>query len=143
MNRSLRTIWIALIICFLVPNITYAKWAYSFVVHKGYTYIITDDLVDKIGKEIGHVTKYSDDEGVYYGNFSNTYKKGTKYFSIPGVSTDNAIAVEDEGKYVKAIKGEKYEGRNLYIVWIVPLAMLVILVILFKKKINPASCMGI
>lgn len=134
MTRLLRALWILLFICFLVPNITYAKWAHSFVVYNGYTYILTDDPVEKIGEEIGHVTKYSDDEGVYYGNFSNTYKKGTKYFSISGVSTDIAIAVEDKEKYVKAIKGEKYEGRNLYIVWIVPLAMLVILVILFKRK---------
>lgn len=43
------------------------------------------------------------------GNFSNIYKKGTKYYSIKGINTDEAIAVQDEErKYKKAIRGEKY-----------------------------------
>lgn len=48
-------------------------------------------------------------EGTYSGNFSNKYDKGTEYFSIKGISTDEAIAVKDQdGKYRKAINQSKY-----------------------------------
>jgi phosphate-selective porin len=58
--------------------------------------------------EIGQVTTYSDMEQLS-GNFSNVYKKGTKYYSIKGISTDESIAVQEEkGKYKKAIREEKY-----------------------------------
>lgn len=50
------------------------------------------------------MTKYSNIEGTYSGNFSNTYKKGTKYFSIKEISTDIAIVVQEGGQYRKAIK---------------------------------------
>jgi hypothetical protein len=86
------------------------SWAYSFVVWNGYIYEMTDEFVTDIEQEIGQVTKYSDME-TYAGNFSNTYKKGTKYFSIQGISTDEAIAVEiNEGKYKKAIRTGEYQG---------------------------------
>ncbi|WP_198949146.1 hypothetical protein [Lottiidibacillus patelloidae] len=86
------------------------SWAYSFVVWDGYIYEMTDEFVTDIDQEIGQVTKYSDME-TYAGNFSNTYKKGTKYFSIKGISTDEAIAVEiKKGKYKKAIRTGEYQG---------------------------------
>jgi hypothetical protein len=45
----------------------------------------------------------------YPGNFSNFYKKGTKYYSIAGSSTDEAIAVQDGfGEYKKAIREKEY-----------------------------------
>lgn len=69
--------------------------------------------MQEVDEEIGEVTLFSDMEGdSYAGNFSNEYEEGTKYFSIPGISTEEAIAIEEEdGKYRKAIRGEKYEGR--------------------------------
>lgn len=93
-------------------NKSSADWAYSFVVYDGYKYRVSDEYVIEVNKEIGEVTKYSDMEGTYSGNFSNEYEKGTKYFSILGISTEEAIAVEEKnGSYRKAIidgkSGEK------------------------------------
>ena len=86
-----------------------ADWAYSFVVWDGYIYELNDEYVKVVEDEIGEVTSYSDSEGTYTGNFSNKYKKGTKYFSIVGVNTNEAIAIkEDEGIYRKAIRKGKY-----------------------------------
>jgi len=59
--------------------------------------------------EIGQVTKHSDKEGTY---FSNKYKNGTKYYSIEGINTDEAIATEEDGKYQKAIRMENMEKSN-------------------------------
>lgn len=93
------------------PNKSSASWAYLFVVWDGFIYVITDEKVLEVDKKIGAVTKYSDMEGSYSGNFSNAYKKGTKYFSIKGVSTDVAIAVQEEdGTYIKAISDGEYAG---------------------------------
>ncbi|GGB53912.1 hypothetical protein [Fictibacillus barbaricus] len=67
-----------------------------------------DEYVKEIDKEIGQVSKYSDMEQ-YPGNFSNVYRKGTKYYSIKDISTDESIAVEDEsGKYKKAVREKEY-----------------------------------
>ncbi|MDN4074886.1 hypothetical protein [Fictibacillus terranigra] len=97
----------------LLSSAAFAKWAYPFVVWDHYTYSISDEYVDQADKEIGHVTHYSDQEGTYSGNFSNEYKKGTKYFSIHGISTDKAIAVQEpEGKYRKAIREHKYNTNK-------------------------------
>jgi hypothetical protein len=69
---------------------------------------VSDEYVSEMDREIGQVTKYSDMEQ-YPGNFSNVYKKGTKYYSIVGISTDEAIAVQDGfGEYKKAVREEKY-----------------------------------
>lgn len=88
-------------------------WAYSFVVWNGYIYKLSDEYVEEVTKEIGEVTKYSDMEGTYSGNFSNKYEKGTKYFSIKGISTDEAIAIkEKDGKYRKAINEGKYGEKK-------------------------------
>lgn len=91
-----------------------ASWAYPFVVWDGYTYNTGNEYVnaDKVDKEIGEVTVYSDKEGNYKGNFSNIYKQGTKYYSIKGINTDVAIAIkEEDGRYKKAIRDHKYEGK--------------------------------
>jgi hypothetical protein len=56
----------------------------------GYRYEVLDEYVEEIDSEIGEVTSYSDMETLS-GNFSNEYIEGTKYFSIKGVSTDEAI----------------------------------------------------
>jgi len=85
-----------------------ADWAFGFVVWDGYIYQLSDDYIDKVSEEIGEVTKYSDMEGTYSGNFSNEYQKGTKYFAITGISTEEAIAIKEDGKYRKAIRDGKY-----------------------------------
>jgi hypothetical protein len=95
------------------PGKTFAtSWAYSFVVWDGYIYVISDEYVTEIGNEIGNVTRHSDMEQ-YSGNFSNSYKKGTKYYSIEGLSTDQAIAVEEsDGQYIKAYREAEYKMRS-------------------------------
>jgi hypothetical protein len=88
------------------------SWAYPFVVWDGYIYIVNDEYVTEVDKEIGKVTRYSD---MYKqsGNFSNVYEKGTKYYSIKDISSDEAIAVEDgSGKYKKAVREKKYTFGN-------------------------------
>lgn len=78
---------------FFLANKSYADWAYSFVVWDGFIYVVSDEVVGQVDREIGKVTKYSDIEGTYSGNFSNTYSKGTKYFSIVDVSTEDSKMV--------------------------------------------------
>ena len=85
-----------------------ASWVSQFVVWDGYIYQLSDDYVEDVDEEIGEVTKYLDMEGTYSGNFSNVYEKGTKYYAMQGISTEEAIAIEEEGKYRKAIRDGKY-----------------------------------
>ncbi len=86
-----------------------ADWNSSFVVWDGYMYKISDEYVVKIDSEIGKVEIYSDMVGTYSGNFSNVYEKGTMYYSITGISTDEAIAIQElDGNYRKAIRDGKY-----------------------------------
>jgi hypothetical protein len=100
-----------MIISSLFPNKSVAEWAYSFVVWDGYTYVVSDEYVTEVDRLIGKVTIYSSIEGTYSGNFSNEYKEGTKYFSINGIDTDKAIAIqESDGKYIRAIRNGEYEG---------------------------------
>ncbi|WP_426899494.1 hypothetical protein [Rossellomorea vietnamensis] len=88
------------------------SWAYSFVVWNDYVYVMTDDIVTDIEKEIGEVTAYSDMQELP-GNFSNEFSVGTKYFSITNVSTEEAIAVEmQSGTYQKALRENKYMERE-------------------------------
>lgn len=119
------------------------SWAYSFVVWDGYIYVISDDYVTEIGSEIGQVTKHSDMEQ-YSGNFSNSYTEGTKYYSIEGVSTDIAIAIqEDDGKYKKAVREEEYAYKGTFerIGWTIGILVLFIISMIsiyfiYKKKIK-------
>lgn len=97
----------------LFPIKSLAGWVHEFVVWDDYVYVITDEQVDEVDKKIGHVTKYSDREGTYSGNFSNAYPKGTRYYSIKGVSFDEAIAIqEDNGTYIKATRDGEYAGNK-------------------------------
>lgn len=73
-----------------------AEWDYSFVVWDGYIYVVSDETVNQIDQEIGEVTSYSDLEGTFSGDFSNTFIEGTKYYSIKNVNTYEAIAIETQ-----------------------------------------------
>ena len=125
----------------LLPNKTSADWAYPFVVWDGYIYVVSDEFVEEVDEEIGRVTRYSDKEGTYSGNFSNVYKKGTAYYSIKGVSTDEAIAIEEEGgKYKKAIRDGEYAGNKyslsvpIMIVGFIALLLLWVLLAYYKRR---------
>ncbi|NBI27954.1 hypothetical protein ERL59_03135 [Chengkuizengella sp. YPA3-1-1] len=76
-------------------------------------YEVIDENVSQLNRQIGHVTRYSDMESLS-GNFSNAYPKGTKYYSIQGISTDEAIAVQVKDEiFKKAIRGGEYEGGTI------------------------------
>jgi hypothetical protein len=93
------------------PNKTLAEWAYFFVVWDGYTYVVSDEFVTEVDKVLGNVTIYSSIEGTYSGNFSNAYKEGTKYYSIKGIDTKQAIAIQEtDGKYKRANRKGEYAG---------------------------------
>jgi uncharacterized protein YdaL len=107
--------FVILLTSFIVPSKSLANWAYKFVVWDGYIYVVSDEYVKEIDTEIGHVTKYSDIESSYSGNFSNTYEKGTKYYSIKGISSDETIAIEEsDGRYIKANREGKYKVRSAF-----------------------------
>lgn len=90
------------------------SWAYPFVVWDDYIYVISDENVENIDKEIGEVTKYSDMEQ-YEGNFSNVYPQGTKYYSIVGINTDHAMAVQvGDDQYIKAFREGPYTYKKSY-----------------------------
>ncbi|WP_241675083.1 hypothetical protein [Paenibacillus luteus] len=98
---------------FLAP--AYADWAKSFVVFDGGSYAISDIELEasQVGPVIGKVTKYSDSEGTYSGNFSNRFPKGTSYYKINDFPVGEAIAVGNgEGKWVKALYDGEYAGKG-------------------------------
>lgn len=105
-------IFVTLTACGLGKNSSSADWVSAFVVWDGMIYVLEDEYVLEVDEEIGKVTKYSDNEGTYSGNFSNEYEKGTKYYSISGIHTEEAIAVEDgNGRYRKAVMESEYGGN--------------------------------
>lgn len=104
------------IIVLLPTHSASADWARSFVVFSDDIYEITDEIIpsDKVEKKIGHVTKYSDHEGTYTGNFSNTFPKGTSYYSIKNTDPDQLIAIESqEDIFIKAINKGHYPNDQL------------------------------
>lgn len=115
--RWLRTAMFILLVYVLSATAASASWAFAFVVNDGKTYSLSNDTVNKslLGDKIGQVSYYSDEEGAYGGNFSNTLPKGTPYFRIQGIALDQAIAVQSrDGTYVKAYYQGKYSagGEN-------------------------------
>lgn len=129
-------------ILLLIPFYTaYAKWANSFVVYDKNVYIMTDKKVDSelIGSKLGQVTKYSDREGTYSGNFSNTYPKGTKYYKINDVDINESIAVKEkdgtftEAKYDGEYAGDRYDIQT-FLLYLIGLIILVILVWRLVRK---------
>lgn len=132
------------IACTLFVGSAYASWAFMFVVNDGNIYVITEARVEpsQIGSRIGKVTKYSDSEGTYSGNFSNRYPKGTKYYEIIGVEINDAIAVKEiEEVYVKATYGGEYAGGKNNWSDYIPNVLIVLFVLLLagyymKKRLH-------
>jgi hypothetical protein len=121
------------------------SWAYNFVVWEGYIYEITDEYVTDVDLEVGEVTAYSDMESLP-GNFSNTYKVGTKYYTIKSISSDEAIAIEEaDGKYIKAVKIGEYSitsgfqgmfGGEQGIVPLIIVGGFIVLIIFYERKLK-------
>ncbi len=115
----MKRITISLVLIFMIHvmlvSTVGADWAFKFVVYNECIYVITTDEIDKtmIDRKLGEVTYYSDFEGTYGGNFSNTFSEGTEYFEIKGFNTYEAIAIKtDEGKYIKADYDGEYAGKD-------------------------------
>lgn len=86
-------------------------WAYYFVVRDGNVYEVMDEEIlqeNEVGKIIGEVkTQANDNTGNHYGNASNYYPIGTRYYEITGIPTSKAIAVEVNGQWLKAVYASK------------------------------------
>lgn len=130
-----------LLILVLITNSTVhaLSWAYPFVVWSGNVYKVTDEEVinSLIVKRIGEVKTRPNDMGNYFGNASNYYPKGTEYFEIRGITTDNAIAVKnEEGKWLKAVYVNKapFHWMNLFANPFLFLILILILLFIALKK---------
>jgi hypothetical protein len=101
------TVFSLLLIFMISSSVQALSWAYPFVVWKGKVYEVKQEEIiedSEVGKIIGKVkTQPNDMTGNYYGNASNYYPKGTKYYEIKGKSTSTAIAVKEDNKWVKAV----------------------------------------
>lgn len=118
----------------------YADWANRFVVNEGKSYTISDKRLEaqEVDSMIGQVTKYSDEEGTYSGNFSNYYPKGTKYYSIKGININKAIAVKlDNRTFIRADYNGEYAGEASFdwsILWSSAGLLLVIMIFIVVKR---------
>ncbi|MDR9853997.1 hypothetical protein RJP21_10330 [Paenibacillus sp. VCA1] len=84
------------------------SWAFDFVRWNDKLYRLTDEDITPIDREIGAVESFIDDENIVgHGVYSNTFAEGTKLYSIPNVRTEDAIAVEANGGYLKMINTAK------------------------------------
>jgi len=104
-------------------------------------YEVKEETVQEsdIGKVIGEVkTKPNDMTGNYYGDASNAYSKGTKYFEIINISTGTAIAVEvEKNKWQKAVYANEAPFHWMNLFTKTPLLLIVIpiaIVIIFRYK---------
>lgn len=99
---------LSLVFIFMFSATAHAlSWAIPFVVWDGNVYEVKlEEIIEEknIGKNIGQVKTIPNDmTGEYYGDASNHYAKGTKYYAIQELSTSSAIAVEDGNQWVKAV----------------------------------------
>jgi hypothetical protein len=119
------------------------SWAYSFVVWKGKVYEVKDEiLVDsQIGGSIGEVETWPNEmTGEYYGNASNVYPIGTKYFKVLDLPTSSAIAVEvGQGQWLKAVytHDAPFHWRDLFtfnlLIWLL-VSIAVIIGLHYRRK---------
>jgi hypothetical protein len=119
------------------------KWQYPFVVWKGKVYEVKQEEFisdSEIGKKIGEVKTKPNDIGNYYGNASNFYPKGTKYYEIIGISTSKAIAVKEDSQMVKAVFVQKAPFHIMNIIsnpiflTLMGVFILIIIRVIFSKR---------
>lgn len=99
---------LSLLLVFMISSSVQAlSWAITFVVWEGKVYEVKHEEIignSEIGKIIGEVKTKSDDmTGDYYGNASNFYPIGTKYYEIKGIPTSNTIAIKEDNQWAKAV----------------------------------------
>ncbi len=141
---------LSLLLVFMISsNVQALSWAFSFVVWNGKVYEVKHEEIiadSEIGKVIGKVkTKPNEMTGSYYGNTSNYYPRGTKYYEIKGTSTSAKIAVKEDHQWVKAVYVHKAPFHimnvfsNIYYIFAVVIIALIVVVIVFlikKSKTN-------
>lgn len=137
-----------LLICVLFATSLSAQalsWAISFVVWKGNTYEVTEEKVNEseVGKVIGKVKMQANDmTGEYYGDASNIYPRGTKYYAINGISTNSAFAVEvKKNEWQKAVFAHKapFHWMNIFtkaLPYLILIVVIIIVVLLRKKRVR-------
>jgi hypothetical protein len=138
-----RTILLFPIILFaLSASVQALSWAYPFVVWDGSVYEVLEEKVPErqIGKSIGKVETIPDDmTGDHYGNASNAYPIGTKYFKIKGLSTDRSIAVviaEKEWQKAVYVHEAPFHWRDVvpYIIPVLVVIVIGIFAVFYLKK---------
>ncbi|KOS62201.1 hypothetical protein FJQ98_17415 [Lysinibacillus agricola] len=136
---------LSLLLIFMISSSVQAlSWAYPFVVWKEKVYEIKqEEFIEnsKIGQIIGEVkTKPNGMTGKYYGDASNYYPKGTKYYEIKGTSTSTAIAVKEANQWVKAIYVHKAPFHimnvisNIYFISVAVIMALIVIGVMFRAK---------
>jgi len=136
---------LSLLFMFIVSSAVQAlEWAYAFVVWNGKVYEVkTEEIVEdsKIGKMIGEVKTQPDETtGEYFGDASNYYPIGTKYYEIKGVPTSTAIAVKEDNHWVKAVYVHRAPFHivnllsNVFFISTVIIIALIVTVIIFRTK---------
>ena len=136
-----KVILLTLLFTFMISSSVHSvSWAYVFVVWEGNVYEVKQDesIADsEIGEVIGKVkTKSNDRTGSYYGDASNYYSKGTKYYEMKGVSTADAIAIKDGGQWVKAVYVHEapFHILNVFSNIFIIMALTIVGVVLHNKK---------
>lgn len=128
------------VFCFITTSFVQAlSWAFPFVVWKGNVYEVTDEVVHKeeIGKQIGEVKRMPNEmTGNYFGDASNAFSKGTKYFEIKAISSKEAIAVEaEEAEWVKAVFAHKapFHWMDLITTLLPTITLIVIIIFIILR----------
>lgn len=132
-----KTVALLILFTFLIcTSVQALSWAYGFVVWDGNVYEVKDEEFlqeDEVGEVIGEVETQADDmTGDHYGNASNYYPIGTRYYEIKGIPTSEAIAVEVDGQWVRAVYANKAPFHIMNVLtspWFIAAVALIILVI--------------
>ncbi|MET3726817.1 hypothetical protein ABID52_000398 [Fictibacillus halophilus] len=105
---------IVLLLTLFIPSnsLLATKWVHQFVVWEGYVYTLEDEIITDVREKIGEVTAYSDMNQLP-GNFSNVFQKGTPYYSIKEIDTNESIAIKvGKDRYQIADRESEYLVRD-------------------------------
>jgi hypothetical protein len=136
---------LTLLFTFIITSSVQAlSWAIPFVVWKGKVYEIKQEEIisdSEIGKRLGEVKTVPDEmTGEYYGDASNFYPIGTKYYEIIGTSPSKAIAVKEDSQLVKAVYVHKAPFHILNVlsnrIFLILVGIIVLIIIraIFRTK---------
>lgn len=136
---------LSLLLVFMISSSVQAlSWAIIFVVWEGKVYEVKQEEIienTEIGKIIGEVkTKPDDMTGDYYGDASNFYPIGTKYYEIKGISTSDAIAIKEDNQWVKAVYVHKAPFHimniltNPFFIFSIVIIALILIGVIFRNK---------